>query len=280
MMSGYGLNGTYPVYKTNVDGVGVVVRVGATAIPYLGSPKNVTARYNTVWPSYSIDIDLIKYADIPRGPNTIEISSLSMPDIDFIVNVSNSSDAEKIPNGDIPLVKLKFATASFDILTSTCDTPNQNINMGSYQLGDSANREGGKFATRWVDASILLTNCPTFYGTGERGDSYKNATRDNVMTVTLIPSNPTSSTQGIMPVDTSGLAASGVGLQLAYGTSDSPQLVDFSAGKGTKTYTMSSTQGSTYTIPLVARYIQTATSISDINAGHANGKITYLIDYY
>lgn len=149
------------------------------------------------------------------------------------------------------------------------------VNLGNRKLIDSANMQSGKFVTPWVDASIRLTNCPVFYGIGTQ-----NSTRKNVMTVTLMPANATTSSQGIMPVDTGSSAATGVGIQLAYGTAASPQLVNFSAGKATQTYTMSSTQGSTYTIPLVARYMQTASNISNIGAGKANGKITYLVDYY
>ncbi len=152
------------------------------------------------------------------------------------------------------------------------------MNLGVRQISDRSNREGGKFATPWVDASIRLINCPVFYGTGQR--ELKDVTRDNTMTITLVPNNASTSNQGIMPLDVGAQAAEGVGIQLAWGTSASPQLVDFSSEKGTKAYTMSPTQGTNYTIPLVACYMQTAASISGVTAGKANGKVTYLMSYH
>lgn len=278
-MTGYGLTGTYPVYKTNIPGVGVVVRMSNRAFPFSYSTSNISNDIlNYSWGS-SFDVDIIKYDDIPSGVNTININSLNMPVIDRNVIISNSSDTVKLPNGTITLQRFTFNSASIDIVTGTCDTPDVSVNLGSRKVSDSANRAGTKFASPWVDASIRLTNCPVFYGTGERG-TLKDATRNNVMTVTLIPGNATTSNQGIMPIDNVSMSAVGVGIQLAHGTAASPQYVDFSSGQGSKSFTMSSTQGSTYTIPLVARYMQTSANISGVLPGKGNGKVTYLIDYY
>lgn len=284
-MSGAGLvsqNGsTYQVYKTNVPGVGLVAWFGGNAFPYWWGKNsiftNIILDYtNSI--AMEFDIDIIKYGDIPAGAGTIKIDSTVISSINWTSRISNSSNTSRLPNGEITLARFVFSSSTFDIVTGTCDTPDVAVSLGNHVLGNSSNREGGKFATPWIDASIRLTNCPVFYGTG--GRSNKNSVRNNVMTVTLVPNNVTTSSQGIMPVDTGSSAATGMGIQLAYGTAASPQLVDFSAGKGTKTYTMSSTQGSAYTIPLVARYLQTASNISNIGAGNANGKVTYLIDYH
>lgn len=283
-MSGGGLvsqTGTYPVYKTNVPGIGLVVRWGGNAFPYWFGNVSYTNKVLDYTSSTTqvFDIDIVKYGDIPLGARTVNIDSTVISSIDSISRVSGSSNTTLLPNGDVPMFRFVLSPSTFDIVSGTCDTPDVAVRLGTRELADTSNREGGKFVTPWVDASIRLTNCPVFYGTGERS-SNKDIVRDNVMTVTLMPVNATTSSQGIMPVDTGSSAASGVGIQLAYGTSSSPTLVDFSTGQGTNTYTMSSSQGSAYTIPLVARYMQTASSISDINAGQANGKITYLINYY
>ena len=287
-MSGGGLSSQtgsgYLVYKTNVPGIGLVVREANYALPYWWSTTSVS---NSVldfseFKIMNFDIDIVKYGDIPIGTRTINLDSTVISSIDWIVRISNSSNTDYLPNGDVPLYRFVLTPVTVDIVTGTCDTPDVSVNLGKRQLGDTSNQQGGIFVTPWVDASIRLVNCPIFYGSGQRSDymNEKDSTRANVMTVTLIPNNVTTSTEGIMPVDTVALAAEGVGIQLAYGTSASPEFVDFSSGQGTKTYTMSETQGTAYTIPLVARYMQTASSISEINAGKANGKITYLIDYY
>lgn len=283
MISGYGLSnaaGSYPVYETNVPGLGLVVRHSNTALPLYFLPEiNETNKFlNVSWFS-EFDVNLIKYGDIPAGAQQVTINSSILPDIEFILNISNSSNANVLPNGTIPLQIYTFPPVTIDILTATCDTPDSLVNLGSRKVSDAINREGGKFATPWSDASIQLANCPVFYGTGQR-ENYKGTTRNNIMTVTLIPNNATTSNQGIMPVDNVAGAAAGVGIQMAWGTSASPQFVNFASGKGTNTYTMSSTQGPTYTIPLVARYMQTAASISGVSPGKANGKVTYLINYY
>lgn len=283
-MSGGGLTSqtgsTYPVYKTNVQGVGLVVRISRSAFPFWWPQE--TGNWGTDYSNFNMlnfDIDIVKYGDIPLGAGTVNIDSTVLPAINYIMRVSNSSDTTQIKNGDVPLARFVLSPSTFNVVSGTCDTPDVAVNLGTRTIGDTNYREGGKLATPWVDASIRLTNCPVFYGTGERGTN-KDIVRNNVMTVSLIPVNGTTSSQGIMPVDTGSSAASGAGIQLAYGTSASPELVDFSSGKGTKDYTMSSSQGTTYTIPLVARYMQTASSLNDVTAGNANGKITYLIEYY
>ncbi|WP_354692559.1 hypothetical protein [Phytobacter sp. RSE-02] len=284
-MSGGGLvsqtGSNYPVYKTNIPGVGLVVRLMNYAFPYWSSPANYTnyAIDYTVSVTQAFDINIVKYGDIPVGARTVNIDSTVIPSINSISRVSKSSNTARLPNGDVLMARFVLSPSTFNIVSGTCDTPDVAVNMGTRVLGETSNREGGKFATPWVDASIRLINCPVFYGTGERGEN-KDIVRNNIMTVTLMPVNATTSSQGIMPIDTGSSAASGVGIQLAYGTSASPQLVDFSAGKGVQNYTMSPSQGTTYTIPLVARYMQTASTINNIKAGNANGKITYLIDYY
>ncbi|MBV8873185.1 MAG: hypothetical protein JO014_10730 [Metakosakonia sp.] len=282
-MSGGGLSGTYPVYKTNVPGIGLVVRNGTNAFPFLGNSYTHTdAPGFSIISTTNFDIDIIKYGDIPVGARSLVIDSSVISAIEHVPKFSNSADTTRLPNGDVLLTRFILSPSTFNILTATCDTPDVSVNLGKRRVGDTSNREGGKFVTPWVDASIRLINCPVFYGTGERVENGENKdiVRNNIMTVTLMPVNATTSSQGIMPVDTGGSAASGVGIQLAWGTAASPQLVDFSAGKGFQNYTMSPSQGTTYTIPLVARYMQTASTINNIKAGNANGKITYLIDYY
>lgn len=284
-MSGYVFTsqsgGAYPVYKTNVDGVGVIIRTSSYVFPYWWPTKSAsnvyldfTASTNT---TVIYDITLIKYATIPAGSKSVTVGPAYIPDVFYEAQISNSNNTVALPNGYVPLVRFSFNPVSINIVTATCDTPDMTVNLGDRKLADSENKQSGKFVTPWVDASIRLTNCPVFNGIGT---GIQDGTRSNVMTVTLKPGNATTSTQGIMPVDSGTSAATGVGIQMAYGNTGSWTLVDFTGGQNAKTYTMSSTQGTTYTIPLVARYMQTASAFSGVKPGKANAKVTYLISYY
>lgn len=280
-MSGHGIaDASYAIYKTNIDGLGVLVRYGNRAVPYdFPSGTNIYNSKDEFVASSVFDMDLIKYADIPLGAKQVVISSAVLPTVRYSANIVNSSNTIILPNGKIPMVDINFSSVTIDILTATCDAPLAvNVNLGSWNVHNTQLREGGKFATPWVDASINLTNCPVFYGTGNRGNG--NTRLDNTMTLTLVPANVTTSAQGIMPVDSHGAAAQGADIQLAYGTAASNSKVNFSTGQATSSYTMSSTQGPAYSIPLVARYFQTATNISDVKGGLADGKVTYRIDYH
>ncbi len=282
-MSGYELismDSTYPVFKTSVDGIGVVFRSDSKALPYFLFTDLINNTVANAW-MMSFSMDLIKYGTITPGLRLVEIKSADMPTLEYVYNVSgslNTTGPTAIPNGSATVSRIKIASATFSVLNATCNTPDVSVDLGIRGLSDSANQSGGKFVTPWVDSSIRLTGCPQFHGIG--GRKYEGTTHDNVMTVTLIPNNATTSGKGIMPVDAGSDAATGVGIQLANGTAASPQLVSFSAGKAEQKFTMSSSQGQNYTIPLVARYIQTAGSVNDIMPGKANGKITYLINYY
>jgi major type 1 subunit fimbrin (pilin) len=283
-MSGYGFvnqaGGNYPIYKTNIEGVGVIIKSSQYVFPFwepIKTASNVTLDFRA--PTYQtliFDIILIKYADIPLGASAVEISSAYLPDVFYQVKIFNSNTGA-LPNGDVPLVRFSFNPAIVNIVTATCDTPDMTVDLGNRKLSAPENKQSGKFTTPWVDASIRLVNCPVFHGIGT---GTMDQLRDNIMTVTLKPGNATTSTEGIMPVDSGSLAATGVGIQMAHGNTASWQLINFTGGQSKKTYTMSSTQGATYTIPMVARYMQTAASFSGVKAGRANGKVTYLISYY
>ncbi|WP_419236366.1 fimbrial protein [Serratia fonticola] len=81
---------------------------------------------------------------------------------------------------------------------------------------------------------------------------------------------------GIMAIDSSvSGAAAGVGIQIGWGnSSQTPTLFNFA---GEQTLTLPKDGSPTIRVPLAARYIQTATSVSP---GKANGKVVFTINYY
>lgn len=276
-MSGSGLNGNYVAYKTNVEGIVLVAWFAGNVFPYY-FPNDTCA--NCIYSNplnQNFDFELIKYGNVPYGVTSISLSNI--PKINFKFVVSGSKNTSNVPNGTIT-VAVDTLGGTVNMNSSTCQTPSFPVFLGEHSVHALSNRDGGKFATPWVDASISLTNCPNFKGIGGRGLQYGGIS-NNILYVTLSPNNPSTSSEGIMPVDSGDGAAEGIGIQIAFGIAGSNNKVDFSAiGTPQKSYMITPDNGPTITIPLVARYYQTAASVNDIKGGIANGKVTYLITYY
>lgn len=284
--------GSFPanstVYKTNIPGIGLIISKGSSKVlPIINSPATMSGGTIPVafrYTSLSIDVNLVKYADIPAGVSYISLAGVPSVDVitKFVSGTSiNTTTSVPMPiNSPFILGRFHFGPSTIELLSATCDTPDVLVDLGKRNKTDSTNRDGTTFATPWVDASIKLTNCPVFNGVGGRSNATFGSVKSNVMTVTLMPNNATTSNQGIMPIDTDGYSAAGVGIQLAWGTASSNTKVNFSSGKGTKTYTLTSSIGTNYTLPLVARYIQTGASLNDVHPGKATGKMTYIVSYF
>jgi len=98
-----------------------------------------------------------------------------------------------------------------------------------------------------------------------------------VLNLTLAPNTSViDSTNGILSLKTGTDAASGVGIQLAYGseTDTAPEFVNFSSGNN---YTVADDALTRRSFPLIARYIQTE---SEVTAGRADATVTFTINYY
>ncbi|MFC0138973.1 fimbrial protein, partial [Erwinia mallotivora] len=95
--------------------------------------------------------------------------------------------------------------------------------------------------------------------------------------LSLSPNTPIiDSYKGILAVKSGNGSASGVGIQLAWGTQSapSPQWVNFAESRQFFLPDDGSTQ---YSLPLMARYIQTA---SQVMPGKADATVTFTIYYY
>ncbi len=288
-----GIDPSAKAFKTNIPGVAAFILRGdsvnlsaSRSIPfvwtsgvYVGNKVVTEATYpalnNPTWAIVpTINILLVKSGTISPGSRSVNLATI--PGAALMVTVAGSSNTSKLPNTTGAVVsRLIFQNAYLNLVSATCNAPMVPVNLGTHRLS-SLSLEEGRRVSPWVDASINLTNCPTFYGIG--GNATPNAVNANVMTVTITPENSSTSSTGMMPVDTGVNAATNLGIQMGWGTATSHTLLDFTTGKATKTYTMTSSQGSTYTIPLVARYRQT--EAGEIGQGEGNGKVTYIIDYY
>lgn len=277
------------VYQTNIPGIGVAIsRYNNHAAATMGvmgyrdedieiGPLGGLVHFGGA----TRYISLIKIGQLTSG--SYSLSATSLPTASD--NVVNSRSG--VPIQGLPL-QLNIVTfqGNLTISTQTCTTPDVHVGLGSYDIRNHFS--GINSATPWVDASIALTNCPTFQGFYDHnntlvmkdfstGASGTSSSTNNSIGVRLNPTTEViNAANGIMSIDsTVPGAASGVGIQLAWGNSNqAPTPFNFSAEQ---TMTLPKDGSPTILVPLAARYIQTA---EHPTPGKANGKVVFTINYY
>lgn len=268
------------VYETGVPGIGIAIYTYNKAVDRYTVPFTYQAwqkeesSESAVWSAqggFEFDVVLIKTGIITPG-------TISGPQLPTVVY---NFEAQSI--SPIYLGSLSFSGA-INVVSRTCTTPDVVVEMGPYEISKNFTKIGSY--TEWKDASILLTDCPRFYGTlndgrntfnSDDGTSGTGTITNNILNLTLTPNTSViDSTNGILSVKTGTDAATGVGIQLAYGseTDTAPEFVDFSSSND---YTMPDDTLTNRSFPLIARYIQTE---SDVTAGRADATVTFTINYY
>ncbi|MBC3378695.1 fimbrial protein [Serratia fonticola] len=276
------------VYQTNIPGVGVAVsRTSAGPGAKIGTPVRrpdelvMTAGGTIDYGLATRYVTLIKIGEMT--PGNYSISAAGFPSVrDSMVNSLTDRPIQGLP------IQLSQATfqGNMTVSTQTCTTPDVNVDLGSHDIREKFKRIGS--VSPWVDASISLTNCPTFFGFYNQSNStlmmnfntgagIVSPSISNSISLRLTPtSSVIDGTNGVMAIDTTRSdAASGVGIQIGWGeSSQTPTPFNFSAEK---TLTLPKDGSRTIRVPLAARYIQTAESPTP---GKANGKVTFTINYY
>ncbi|WP_337264095.1 MULTISPECIES: fimbrial protein [unclassified Serratia (in: enterobacteria)] len=275
------------VYTTDIPGVGVKFHLGKSFT--LTSPyawNTVTCNFD---PNQSpqnscgiglnyFRIQLIKIGSIT--PGTYNLSTSLLP---TVIQYLTSSDGSA--TFSTSQTEQWAFTGQLAVNTQTCTTPDVNVDLGTYDISNTFT--GVNSATPWVDSSITLTNCPTFYGyyNSNNAGAYSRsnstfsvgAANNNQFGLILTPNNTViNSANAIMAVSssTTGSAATGVGIQLWQGESGTAAAVPFNQEKR---YTLPNSGVNTVRVPLVARYIQTS---QQVTPGRADGKVTFTINYY
>lgn len=251
------------VYKTSVQGVGLHFYFISGQMSADTTCSNTTSCKS--YPLGSWSYRLVKTGPVASGV----ISGSSLPQISRYRGQSDSM---------VNLLNISFS-GSATITVPTCTTPEVTVDMGTWDINKFTGKDS---VTGWRDATIKMVNCQRFYGNGYAkfnlsGQVTSDFRQNNTWTLKLTPQNGTiNSSTGIMSIDTTQIkAASGLGIQLSYGTTSSAgtELVNFAS---TKTASIPTTGVSTITIPLAARYIQTENTVKP---GKANGKATFTITY-
>lgn len=271
------VDGFSNVYATGFPGIGVRYSVKNTNFPASVLASTVAPINNAIITSFQpakldVTISLIKTAD------TIAAGSMQLNNLPHGMYSAGRSDSDKAP-----YYKFSFSGA-LQVTVPTCNiapaSATMTVEMGAHPKSEFTGQGSG---TEWKNASISLINCPQFFGnsitsvgTYTGGNSFSNtaALTANGLSVKLSPTDGiNNSDASIMKIASSSDAATGIGIQLSSSESETGKLNI--NNKITRSLPMGGVIGS-LDIPLYARFIQTASSVSP---GTAIGNLVYTITY-
>jgi len=270
------------VYQTSVPGIGVALVNDDGDM--LGNAIN-----STPLKKWSYEINKIYFAYVGNRFSLVFIKTgvISAGAIDGALLPTLILTAKgSVPVVGLPTVVYKENfSGRINVTSGTCKTPDVIVPMGSYDTSKYFN--GQVTATPWRPFNILLTNCPSFYGTytseadpplfNVGGDNNTGALSQNSFNLQVSPTFGANNAQlGIINLSNEENTASGIGIQLATGETTNPSPAPFNLNSSYVMNVKSSSPG-TQLIPLQARYIQTGTTVTP---GKANSKAMFTISYH
>ncbi|WP_426155051.1 fimbrial protein [Pseudomonas sp. TSRC2-2] len=263
------------VYETGVPGIGVYLWSEGDAAPNNATSPNCGngTAVCVEKPQLGFDLLFIKTGDV--SPGTIQGASLPSLKLEWS-SLGTTLDLQNV----------NFI-GSMNVVSRTCVTPDVNVPLGTRSVNEFA---GVGTGTPWQSFQISLNNCPAFHGTfpGSPSSPIFDAVTDtpteqgrasNILRFRLDSTDGViDAAQGIIsltPAPSGTLpAATGIGIQI--GTGDAvPVPVPLATLRPSGVVT-TTTEGASYAIPLKARYIQTAATMTP---GPANGAVVFTIDY-
>lgn len=178
-------------------------------------------------------------------------------------------------------------SGTIQIVSKTCSTPDVSVPMGTHLVNKFT---GLNSSTGWTDFSIALNDCPAFHGTFSRtgpswtsqsgnqpsGTGTSGTRENNTLQYRIDPARAAiNAGNGVLSLDPSAAgnapAATGIGIQVATSNGIAlPLATNRNAG-----LTLRNSESS-YSIPLRARYLQTAAKVTP---GPANASATFTITY-
>ena len=264
------------VYQTGVPGIGVKFVYGNSRGDFPAKVNENCMGINCNYPSSGWDADsrvvFVKTADVVTA-GIIEGSQL--PTALYSAGQNDSM---------LDVYKVSLS-GSLQITSPTCNitaaSKTMTVNMGKHKITAFTSKGA---TTEWKNASIQLANCGRFYGnipSGFRAGVFDGNTFtpddpniNNFLSISLTPLNGSEdAAKGIMKIADHPLKATGVGIQLSTSESTSG-LVNLASPTLKQTLPKDGSQE--ITVPLYARYIQTADSVI---AGKSNGLLEYVITY-
>jgi|GEM_PF-1207416 len=283
-VASYAENGkTYPVYATNVPGIGMVIAAGwvitqptsyTRAAP--GAAIGVTwgliggssmsqwsGDGGITWQFYPVQLNMgasFNFAFVKYGavtPGKIDFS-YNGGVVAHIRPTAFSVTTQPYPILDTGTPVDVMLSDGPTFVLGACTTPDVTVQLGSHNVNEFP-ASTGPISTSATDFNINLTNCPA----GLQGINYR-----------IDASTPiVDATQSVVALDGTGTpAATGVGVQLLDSSSAPMPL-----GQQKTLSTYSPTTGGDYTIPLKARYYRL--SSAPITQGDANSAMTFTMWY-
>lgn len=286
----------YPVFPTNVPGVGVAV-YAKDADSYFSDtqPASMPGYWvrdsagNVEKYGSNIVMQLVKTGPIASGA---VVNASSFPSV--TLNAPAQAGYSGFPMNNLWIANF---SGSIQFVTQTCTTPDVNVDLGQH-LPDEFTSIGA--TTAWQYAPIVMSNCPTFtglYGKGSIGEgsaSYRQEAQGSVapsggtLTSNLFEITLTPTTELADPGDpatflfenTTPAAATGMGYQLGYNTDINATTIGsgmvWHKGQAPISISAPSDGRATVKIPLFLRYVRYG---SRITPGPMNGKVVATINY-
>jgi type 1 fimbria pilin len=261
-------------WATNLTGIGIQISAGAGAMgatPVTLAVGGCPNSWNCGWDNY----DAASWLEVFKTGNTVTPGTIDASTLPEIIYTFGQADSM------VEMYRIRM-TGTITVTVPTCNiTPASKVmtvNMGAHKLSDFS---GTGSHTGWVDASIYLDGCGQFNGYGTRTNATfdgstviaKNAFTSNKFSVTLTPLNGVAA--GAMKLKDQISGATGFGIQLSRSQSDAG-VMNLTGENYNYTDPLSSNGSTTVTVPLYARYIQTAATAT---GGKADGMLEYTVSY-
>ena len=248
------------IYLTSVPGIGYAASFLGNGLPYAEQymfPGNTNYSATSV-----LDISFFKIGDVAPGT----IRAIDLPEVEQVMTGDGSIRAN-----------LWRFVGRLDIVASTCVTPDVIVDLGDHQLAELS---GVDTATNWVDVPVRLQDCPAYFGsyrrdvTDDSGFRTANANANQLRYFVDATTTVIDASRSIMALRHAGApdTATGIGIQVAL-ANESP--VGFGRLRASG-LSLTDVSGTSYTIPLKARYIQTS---PDVAPGVADGQATVTLIY-
>jgi len=262
-------------WATNLTGIGIKIGASAGSMGTTLLTQAVGGQCSVSEGCGKSNYDAYSWLEIFKTGNTVAPGTIDASTLPEIIYTFGQADSM------VEMYRIRM-TGTITVNVPTCNISTASkvmtVNMGAHKLSDFS---GTGSHTGWVDASIYLDGCGQFNGYGTSTNATyngstvaaKNAFTSNKFSVTLTPLNGVAA--GAMKLKDQISGATGFGIQLSRSQSDAG-VMNLTGSTYKYTDPLSNNGSATVTVPLYARYIQTAATAT---GGKADGMLEYTVSY-
>ncbi|MFV8867843.1 fimbrial protein [Serratia fonticola] len=271
-------SGDKDIFPTNVPGIGAIFYVSGSLFNNAAFPgvweDTIAFSWGTVGQGLgqlgTVNVELVKTGPIAAG--TQQVLGSSFPTF----QISSGSKSPFVV--DHVFVTLNFSGAT-TMYTKTCQLAKSviDVDLGTHQRSDFT---GVGSVTKWEDFDITLKDCPPFVGYGEyyhmelTGDTFGSSEPNQVAISFNSVHGVVENNSLLAKLESGPNSAAGIGIELSERNATSSINLDGTGGFNLQN--LPTQDGSSYVIPLKARYVQYETNVK---AGIANGATVFTITY-